>query len=55
MRWAGHVVHKEEERKVYKFCWESPKERDNLEDQGVDGRMVSEWTLERLAEVCEFD
>jgi hypothetical protein len=28
-----------EERKVYKFWWETPKERDHLEDQGVGGKM----------------
>jgi hypothetical protein len=40
MRWAGgHVVRKGEERKVYRVLVGSPKERDNLEDQGVDGRM----------------
>jgi hypothetical protein len=27
------------ERKVYKVWWESPKERDNSEDRGVDGRI----------------
>jgi hypothetical protein len=27
----------------------SPKERDHLEDQSVDGRMGSEWILEILA------
>jgi hypothetical protein len=27
-----------------RFWWESPKEKD----QGVDGRMGSKWTLERL-------
>jgi hypothetical protein len=26
-----------------------PEERDHLEDQGVDGRMGSEWILGRLA------
>jgi hypothetical protein len=36
-----------EERKVYKG--ESPKERDHLEDQGVGGKMGSEWILGRLA------
>jgi hypothetical protein len=25
------------------FWWESPKESDHLEDQGVDGRMRLEW------------
>jgi hypothetical protein len=28
---------------------ESPKERDHLEDQGVGGKMGSEWILGRLA------
>jgi hypothetical protein len=26
-----------------------------LEDQGVDGRMGSEWILERLAAECRLD
>jgi hypothetical protein len=28
------------------FWWESRKERDQLEDQGVGGRMGLEWNLE---------
>jgi hypothetical protein len=32
-----------------RFWRESPKERDHLDDQGVDGRMGSEWILGRLA------
>jgi hypothetical protein len=31
------------------FWWESRKERDHLEERGVDGRMGSEWILGRLA------
>jgi hypothetical protein len=31
------------------FWWESPKEKDHLEDQGVDGRMGTKRTLGRLA------
>jgi hypothetical protein len=31
------------------FWWESPKEGDHLEDQGVDETMGSKWTLGRLA------
>jgi hypothetical protein len=35
--------------KCTRFLWESPKERDQLEDQGVGGKMGSEWILGRLA------
>jgi hypothetical protein len=31
-----------------RFWLESPKEKDHLKDQGVDGRMGSKWTLGRL-------
>jgi hypothetical protein len=36
-----------EDSKVYKVLSESPKERDHLEDQGVDGRMGLELILGR--------
>jgi hypothetical protein len=45
MRWAGHVARMGEERKCTMFWWE----RDHLEDQGVGGKMGSEWILGRLA------
>jgi hypothetical protein len=32
-----------------RFRWESPKERDHMEDQGVDGKMGSEWFLGKVA------
>jgi hypothetical protein len=32
-----------------RFWWESTEERDLFEDQGMDGRMGSEWILGRLA------
>jgi hypothetical protein len=38
-----------EERNVYRVLRESQKERDHLENQGVDGWMGSEWILGRLA------
>jgi hypothetical protein len=42
--------HAEESReKCARFWWESPKERDHLEDQGVGEKMGSEWILGRLA------
>jgi hypothetical protein len=36
----------ERREKCKKFWWESPKERDHLEDKGVDGKMGSEWILQ---------
>jgi hypothetical protein len=38
-----------EERKVYRVLMGKQKERDHLEDQGVDGRVRSEWILGRWA------
>jgi hypothetical protein len=35
--------------KCTRFWWESPKERDHLEDQGIGGKMGSERILGRLA------
>jgi hypothetical protein len=39
----------ERREKCTRFWWESPRERDHLEDQGVGGKMGSEWILGRLA------
>jgi hypothetical protein len=36
------------------FWLESPKEKDYLKDQGVDGRMGSKWTLGRLVGGVEW-
>jgi hypothetical protein len=49
MTWAGHVARMGSRGKFTWFWWESPNERDHLEDQGADGRMGSEWILWRLA------
>jgi hypothetical protein len=38
-----------EERQVYKVLVGKPEERDHWEDQGVGGKMGSEWILGRLA------
>jgi hypothetical protein len=38
-----------------RIWWESPKERDHLEDQDVGGKMGSEWISGRLAWGCGFD
>jgi hypothetical protein len=49
MRWTGHVARMGEERKLYNVLVWKPKKRDHSEDQGVGGRMGSEWILGRLA------
>jgi hypothetical protein len=49
MRWTGHVARMGEERNVYRVLMGNQKERDQLEDRGIDGRMGSEWILGRLA------
>jgi hypothetical protein len=54
MGWADmwHAWERREERNG--FWWENPKERDHLEDQGVDGSIGSVWILERLAEDIQW-
>jgi hypothetical protein len=39
----------ERRNKCTRLWLESPKERDHLDDQGVGGKMGSEWILGRLA------
>jgi hypothetical protein len=41
--------------KCTKFWWGSPKERDHSKDEGVEGRMGSEWILGRLGGGGELD
>jgi hypothetical protein len=40
MRWAGHVARMVQRRGVYRVLVGKTKERDHLEDPGVDGRMI---------------
>jgi hypothetical protein len=44
----------ERREKCTRFWWESPKERDHSEDQGIGGKMVSEWILGRLDGVVDW-
>jgi hypothetical protein len=50
--WGGRDMWHVWERRgmCTRFKWESQMERDHLEDQGVNGRLGSEWVLGRLAE-----
>jgi hypothetical protein len=38
-----------EERKLYKVLMGKPEGKNHLEDQGVSGKVGSEWILGRLA------
>jgi hypothetical protein len=49
MRWAGHVARMGEQTNVYRVSMGKPEGKNHLEDQGVDGKMGSEWILGRLA------
>jgi hypothetical protein len=44
-----------EKREVHRDLVGALKERDHLEDQGVDGRMEIEWCLGTLAGGCGVD
>jgi hypothetical protein len=48
IRRVGHVAHIGEWRKLYRVLVRKPKGNGHLEDQGVDGRMGSKWTLGRV-------
>jgi hypothetical protein len=50
MRWGGGGMWQAWERgeTCTGFWLESPKEKDHFKDLGVDGRMGSKWTLQRL-------
>jgi hypothetical protein len=47
MRCAGHLACMGEGRNVCRVLMGKPVEKDHLEDQGVDGRMGSKWTLRK--------
>jgi len=47
MRWAGHVSHMERREAYTGFWWGNLKERNNLGDPGVDGRIILRWIFRR--------
>jgi hypothetical protein len=47
MRWAGHVTRMGEGRGVYRFWWETLRERDHWGDPGVDGRIILSWIFRK--------
>ena len=47
MRWAGHVARLRERRGVYRVLVGVLRERDNLEDLSVEGRVILKWVFKR--------
>jgi len=48
MRWAGHVARMKESRGVYRVSGEGNlRERDHLEDAGLDGKIILSWILRK--------
>jgi len=44
MRWAGHLERKGESRDACRVWWGNLRERDHLEDPGLDGGIILKWT-----------
>jgi hypothetical protein len=54
MRWAEHVARMEERRGVYRVLLGILRERDQLEDPGVDGRIILRWIFRKWWVVREM-
>jgi hypothetical protein len=46
MSWAGYVARMRRSGMHIGYWWESQKERDHWEDQGVGGWTILKWILE---------
>jgi hypothetical protein len=47
LRWAGHVARIGRRGMHIRYWFESQKERDHWEDQGIGGGTILKWILER--------
>jgi len=47
MRWAGHVACMGRGEVHTGFWWGKLRERDHLEDPGVDGRIILRWIFRK--------
>jgi len=48
MRWMGHVAQMGRGEAYTGFWWGNLKERDHLEDPGVDGNIILRWIIREL-------
>jgi len=44
---VGHEARMGERRGVYRLMVGSPEGKDNLDDQGLDGRMILRWIFRK--------
>jgi hypothetical protein len=47
MRWVGRVTSMERRRGVYRVLVRQPEEKNQLEDPGVDGRIILRWIFRK--------
>jgi hypothetical protein len=47
MKWAGHVAHMGERRGVYRVVVGKLEGRDQMEDPGIDGRIILRWIFRK--------
>jgi hypothetical protein len=55
MRWAGHVACMGRGALHTGFWWEILRERDHMEDPGVDGRKILRWIFRKWDVVNGLD
>ena len=52
---VGHIARIGESRGVYRVWWGNLREREHLEDPGVDGRIILRWIFRRGIGMNELD